>query len=201
MTGDAQPWTGLEFRYPYHSDALFDKLRKRYPEGQDIRERMGLALIDFLKNELEQMRTSQAASGPAAFEQHEKDTIPYFPIAENPPEADANLCHPKTNLQDGIFTEPHGLDNPSSHIVFSISDQPVMKRHRKKMSSQERINYKRVRETGACDSCKRRKNKCTHTGDAKTISTNPESLDSVERSSPIDDSKTSNAGTTDDDEH
>lgn len=159
MTGDAQPWTGLEFRYPYHSDALFDKLRKRYPEGQDIRERMGLALIDFLKNELEQMRTSQAASGPAAFEQHEKDTIPYFPIAENPPEADANLCHPKTNLQDGIFTEPHGLDNPSSHIVFSISDQPVMKRHRKKMSSQERINYKRVRETGACDSCKRRKNK------------------------------------------
>lgn len=156
---DTPPWKGMAFRQPVYSDAMLECLKTRYPQGANLRERKHLAAIEFLEQELREMRAKEAALISSSYRegfvqdvtltdsQHrENGSSPYASFSSFPLPA---------------FTDEYRLDsNFGQEIVFSLADRPVTEgKKRKKMTQEEKDDYRKTRKLGACDNCKRHKAK------------------------------------------
>jgi len=156
---DAPPWKGMAFRQPVYSDAMLECLKTRYPKGDNLRERKHMAAIEFLQQELEEMRAKEAA------------LISLFCRKGSAQDVTLTDCqHPKSASSpyalSGSFplptlTDEYRLDsNFGQEIVFSIANGPLMEgKKRKKMNQEEKEDYRKTRKLGACDNCKRHKAK------------------------------------------
>ena len=178
---DKPPWYGMVFKQSVYSDAMLESLKRRYPQGANLRERKHMAAIEFLQQELENMQASEAAlirkthttnSMPDVASHdsgHQKaGSPPYSPTAQLSHPNITDRYHGRRSPTNNVFLEqpPTILSNTSGQeIVFSIANRPVVQRQRrKKMTASEKISYKQMRKIGACDSCKRQKAKCRHIG-------------------------------------
>jgi hypothetical protein len=199
------PWAGIDFVYPILSDELADALRQAYPEGKNLRERKHLAVIDFLKSELEEMRSSETTIGSlrpvgvnsdveqARLNSHKPNDGQLVvnrqqgAPSQTPPSVLSPLDSPRVieRAQRGIEGRPTpdvfkhssiGAEGktPSDKeatvpampvvttqtFVFSAMDgKPVQPRIKKTMSAQEKQEYRKTRQRGACVKCRRTKAK------------------------------------------
>ncbi|EUC29970.1 hypothetical protein COCCADRAFT_7920 [Bipolaris zeicola 26-R-13] len=212
---DKPPWYGMIFKQSVYSDAMLESLKRRYPEGANLRERKHMAAIDFLQQELKNMQASEAAliskTRPTNLMpevashdcQHQRTgSPPYSPTAQLSPPNITDGYHGRRSPTNKVFLEqpPTVPSNASGReIVFSIANRPLVQRQRrKKMTASEKISYKQMRKIGACDSCKRQKAKCRHVGgerdryrDSRGASSTPQ-----RNTRPISDSATLTANAT-----
>ncbi|KAJ5022413.1 hypothetical protein PSV08DRAFT_350208 [Bipolaris maydis] len=178
---DKPPWYGMVFKQSVYSDAMLESLKRRYPQGANLRERKHMAAIEFLQQELEDMQASEAALIPKTNptnlmsdvashdRQHQKiGSLPYSPTAQLSTPNITNGYHGRrspTNKVPLVQSPTVSSNMSGQEIVFSIANRPVVQRQRrKKMTASEKISYKQMRKIGACDSCKRQKAKCRHVG-------------------------------------
>jgi hypothetical protein len=166
------PWAGISFALPVGSDQLADKLRQAYPDST-LRERKHMAAIDFLKNELPEMR--QQALRTTASENNNTLTpqdCQSFSNGLNVKSRQGSVATSLSSLstnQDASSQEHNLLRSgvqainttgPAPEIVFSISDgRPVQLRTKRRMTKEEKIVYKTTRKRGACSKCRRQKGK------------------------------------------
>ncbi|USP78583.1 hypothetical protein yc1106_05857 [Curvularia clavata] len=180
---DKPPWSGMVFRQRVYSDAMLESLKRRYPQGANLRERKHMAAIEFLQQELREMQEKEAAlatevhspaSTPDAefFDGKNLSSIspPCSPTTQRPLPAITNECYQGRIAPNAtLLKQPPSMSSTMSgqEFVFSVVEGPIVQRRkRKKMTATEKIAYKQMRRVGACDSCKRQKAKCTHVGGA-----------------------------------
>ncbi|KAK4556540.1 hypothetical protein LTR86_006111 [Recurvomyces mirabilis] len=190
VPGQAYDPTSPPVFYPAKdSDELFDALRTAFPHVKSHPERMRDAMIQFLMEErqAEQMQPAfapTAATTPATFQQ----TWPSMSSSGtsstwSSPET-MDLATPTFGMSPGPMAPPPlarqystapsmaapsitGSSSPAAiedmTTVFSISTtgQPKQ-RVRRRMTEAEKAEYRKRRIAKACDSCSRRKRKCTH---------------------------------------
>jgi hypothetical protein len=170
------PWAGISFALPVGSDELADKLRLAYPDST-LRQRKHMAAIDFLKNELSEMR--QGASRTSASEKHNAFTPQVSLSFSNDidvrsRQGSVSSSLSLTSMNQGASSQEHGLlrsgaqstitdpkvTDPVKEIIFSVSDgRPMQPKTKKKMTKEEKIVYKKTRKRGACSRCRRQKGK------------------------------------------
>ena len=173
---DKPPWAGMVFRQRVYSDAMLESLKRRYPQGANLRERKHMAAIEFLQQELREMQEREAAltaEGHSAaltpdaefFDGKNQSSVspPCSPAIQCPLPAVTSECYQKRNvLSTRSSNQPPSMSSaiPGQEIVFSVVDGPIVQRRkRKKMTATEKVAYKQMRKVGACDSCKRQKAK------------------------------------------
>lgn len=173
---DKPPWSGMVFRQRVYSDDMLESLKRRYPQGANLRERKHMAAIEFLQQELQEMQEREAAltakvhspaSTPDAefFDGENQRSIssPYSPTAQRLLPAVTNERYQGRNASGTtLLKQPPSMSSTMSgqEIVFSVVEGPIVQRRkRKKMTATEKIAYKQMRRVGACDSCKRQKAK------------------------------------------
>lgn len=173
---DKPPWFGMKFKQSVYSDAMLESLKRRYPQGANLRERKHMAAIEFLQQELKNMQASEAAlipkTNPTTLmpdiashdHQHQRTSSPpYSPTSQLSPPNTMGEYHGRRSPTNTVFLEqpPTVSSNISGQeFVFSIANRPVVQRQRrKKMTAAEKVSYKQMRKIGACDSCKRQKAK------------------------------------------
>jgi hypothetical protein len=173
---DKPPWAGMVFKQRVYSDDMLESLKRRYPQGANLRERKHMAAIEFLQQELRDMQASEAALIPTTHPTisipdvalHDRKcqrniSPPCSPTAIYPlPDVKDKCYHGRNPTNTPFLNEPLNIPNSvlGREIVFSIADEPIVQRQkRKKMTATEKISYKRMRRIGACDSCKRQKAK------------------------------------------
>ncbi|EUC49083.1 hypothetical protein COCMIDRAFT_23258 [Bipolaris oryzae ATCC 44560] len=178
---DKPPWFGMKFKQSVYSDDMLESLKRRYPQGANLRERKHMAAIEFLQQELKNMQASEAAlipkTNPTTLvpdiashnHQHQRTgSPPYSPTSQLSSPNIMDGYHGTRSPTNKVFLEqpPNVSSNVSGQeIVFSIGNRPLVQRQRrKKMTPAEKISYKQMRKIGACDSCKRQKAKCRHVG-------------------------------------
>ncbi|KAG9512153.1 hypothetical protein KCV07_g9636, partial [Aureobasidium melanogenum] len=176
--------TALEFCPPKGSDELFFALKTAFPHVKTHSDRMRNAVIEFLKQELD--------------EEQIKMTTPVIPLdtdlscdipTESPwwPSMDStastlsspdlfNLATPASMSSSQAPTMSRQNSSSQSSItqkakpgleemtgVFSLSSTSQPKtRVRRKMTEAEKLEYRKRRIVKACDSCSKRKRKCSH---------------------------------------
>ncbi|KAH0329445.1 hypothetical protein KCU74_g5652, partial [Aureobasidium melanogenum] len=176
--------TALEFCPPKGSDELFFALKTAFPHVKTHSDRMRNAVIEFLKQELD--------------EEQSKMTTPVIPLdadlscdipTESPwwPSMDStastlsspdlfNLATPASMSSSHAPTMSRQNSSSQSSItqkakpgleemtgVFSLSSTSQPKtRVRRKMTEAEKLEYRKRRIVKACDSCSKRKRKCSH---------------------------------------
>ncbi|KAL6160279.1 hypothetical protein ACJQWK_09193 [Exserohilum turcicum] len=176
---DKPPWAGMVFKQKVYSDAMLELLKRRYPQGANLRERKHMAAIEFLQQELREMQAEEAALGSQTYpnvlvtdvvlhgrkHQGSISPPPSPTTSYQPPAVTDDNYHGMKVVNAMSLKRPSAASNtsPGQEIVFSVADGPIAQRQkRKKMSTTEKIAYKQMRKIGACDSCKRQKAKCTH---------------------------------------
>ncbi|KAF4555915.1 Hypothetical protein D9617_2g058800 [Elsinoe fawcettii] len=182
------PTAPLQFFPPKDSDELFFALRTAYPNVSTHSERMRNAVIEFLMNEgqaQQQVASSQTSpvmpvDNSMMYESASTSSYsPYISMAssssasmDGSPEITAlspALSQPvqRTNSQASVAPSQNGAPLDQMTSVFSLTShsQPKL-RTRRKMTEAEKIEYRKRRSAGACQSCVARKRKCKHTKDA-----------------------------------
>jgi hypothetical protein len=176
--------TALEFCPPKGSDELFFALKTAFPHVKTHSDRMRNAVIEFLKQELD--------------EEQIKMTTPVIPLdtdlscdipTESPwwPSMDStastlsspdlfNLATPASMSSSQAPTMSRqnsssqssttqkakpGLEEMTGVFSLSSTSQPKT-RVRRKMTEAEKLEYRKRRIVKACDSCSKRKRKCSH---------------------------------------
>jgi hypothetical protein len=183
---ETPPWNGLAFVLPVGSDRLSEDLKRKYPHCSTLRERKHMAAIDFLEEELRQMRSKKLSSDiiehdcPArreassissdAFEDRGRrvsTSSSQSPVSTTPDPM--SLVH--TLKQVESITAPNSATSPipstikaAQQFVFSVVDgrslQPKTKR---RMTREEKAEYRTTRKHGACLTCRRQKGKVCNT--------------------------------------
>lgn len=180
------PWSGLSFVYDIESDELADSLRVAFPLYGNLRERKHAAVISFFASELDSMRKKNAADAPmrtskdyhlAQVSPQTSDTqmdvgetesiresnIPPSPVnsIKSPGYRDSVIHCPATQPVSSLsFAADPTLAAASTHLVFNAFDgRPVQQKTKRKMTTEERLDYRRTRQRGACAKCKRQKEK------------------------------------------
>ena len=171
------------------SDELFDALRVAFPHVKSHPERMRDAMIKFLMEErqAEQMQptfTPTAATTPAAYQQtwpsmsssgtsstwSSPETLdlatPTFgmspaPMAPPPLTRQYSTAPSVAATSTAGSTSPGAIEDMTTVFSISTTGQPKQ-RVRRKMTEAEKAEYRKRRIVKACDSCSRRKRKCTH---------------------------------------
>jgi hypothetical protein len=182
LTSDeTPPWSGLAFTSPVDSDRLSEDLKRRYPQCSTLRERKHMAAIDFLKAELCLMQSRIAISNM------KQNGYLATPEATNPQsdsiddrsrrdstssrQSMSSTTHtepcrqkiePKTALN--ITTTPVlSLTDSAQQFVFSVFDGRSRKpKTKRRMTREEKVEYKATRKHGACPTCRRQKGKVSH---------------------------------------
>ncbi|THY16411.1 hypothetical protein D6D01_07708 [Aureobasidium pullulans] len=184
-SGEQADPTALEFCPPKGSDELFFALKVAYPHVKTHSDRMRNAVIEFLKQELTDEQTMAAPAIPM------DSDLNYDLSAESPwsswPSMDSttstlsspdllNLATPASMTSS--YAPTMSRQNSSSQAntsqkakpgleemtgVFSLSSTSQPKtRVRRKMTESEKLEYRKRRIVKACDSCSKRKRKCSH---------------------------------------
>ena len=184
-SGEQADPTALEFCPPKGSDELFFALKVAYPHVKTHSDRMRNAVIEFLKQELAEEQTMAAPAIPM------DSDLNYDLSTESPwsswPSMDSttstlsspdllNLATPASMTSS--YAPTMSRQNSSSQAntsqkakpgleemtgVFSLSSTSQPKtRVRRKMTESEKLEYRKRRIVKACDSCSKRKRKCSH---------------------------------------
>lgn len=186
---ETPPWAGLRFVAPIGSDELSDLLRSAYPEGRNLHQRKHLAAIEFLKYELEKMQ-APSTEGSASMEpassvgmtpqsgiNSSHDAIPVDSRSQTrtchtSPSVSGSIASPllaertRPSVDQKYPAEQASMVGTTQTFVFSATDgKPMQQRTKKKMSMEERRDYKETRKRGACLNCRRAKAKVVHNPD------------------------------------
>ncbi|KAF2727070.1 hypothetical protein EJ04DRAFT_151812 [Polyplosphaeria fusca] len=176
------PWVGLSYTLRVGSDQLSDQLKHVYPTLNSLRQRKHKAAIDFLLKELHSFRaedSEQASSIPNADWQSvgtprsdSKETVrlvrdsstsqslysPSPSVSMSP--RTANAMSLNANQNSPLPLRPSSPNPAGKHFVFSATDGRAMQpKTKRKMTKDERKDYKKTRERGACDLCRKKKGK------------------------------------------
>jgi hypothetical protein len=183
---ESPPWAGMEFTLPVDSDALMEHLKTLYPFPQcsTHRERKHMAAIDFLKRELASIQSKgpfpASSGGEKMWLVSPGPTMPSSDLDESssrnvtpsPSPAFHNVMatpvptkhesHPVTcerNIAAPI-SAPQPTSTSAQHFVFSAIDGRTHQlKKKRKMTAEEKKDYKRIRTRGACARCKKAKEK------------------------------------------
>jgi hypothetical protein len=182
--GNIDPLSKFCFQPPLESDELFDALRIAYPELKTHTERKKRAVLDFLVKEREDdLRALDAMVNP------EQSTAAQLPMgafgqtntvhqqliistdASNLSPTQSRSSNSDYSPRNDSFNQPSPafLPTPSSTTskatapAFQVwdpsSDKPVKLHSRRRMTDQEKEEYRRRRILGSCDSCKQKRRK------------------------------------------
>ncbi|KAK3678978.1 hypothetical protein LTR78_001431 [Recurvomyces mirabilis] len=171
------------------SDELFDALRTAFPHVKSHPERMRDAMIKFLMEErqAEQMQPAfapTAATTPVTFQQtwpsmsssgtsstwSSPETLdlatPIFgmspgPMAPPPLTRQYSTAPSVAAPSTADSTSPVAIEDMTTVFSISTTGQPKQ-RVRRRMTEAEKAEYRKRRIVKACDSCSRRKRKCSH---------------------------------------
>jgi hypothetical protein len=178
------PWVGISFKEGVESDELAAQLKEKYPspEYKTLRERKHKATIDFLIWELERMTTKDPstpsiskaldlASSPGL--QNEMRTcIEISPDRSRPQSASSYTSPSHTGSVHSPATSDRGMlggkpkagvvssppHSTSQQLVWNSQTGQLMRpKTKRKMTVEERKAYKKTREQGACDACRKQK--------------------------------------------
>ena len=201
-TDQTSPWAGISFIYDVESDDLADALKSAFPHHRTLRERKHAAVINFFQRELDDMRQSNPASpsvrtllvtdrsslasddqmgarnGTPSRESKAQPLSPASSInsaAHRDSEKHYSTAH--TPSPQSLLADPT-LATSSTQLVFNAFDGRLMQQKTKRrMTNEERREYKETRRRGACAKCKRQKGKvrrlCPH---GYTLSLTPYSV-------------------------
>ncbi|KAI5240280.1 hypothetical protein E4T43_06155 [Aureobasidium subglaciale] len=183
-SGEQADPTALEFCPPKGSDELFFALKTAYPHVKTHSDRMRNAVIEFLKQELNAEQTQlETPTIPLETElSFDMSTeSPWWPSMDSTASTLSspdlfNMATPASmsSSQAPTMSRQNSSSQPSSAQkarpgledmtgVFSLSSTSQPKtRVRRKMTDSEKLEYRKRRIVKACDSCSKRKRKCSH---------------------------------------
>lgn len=156
-TSSLDPTKGISFEPELGSDALFFALREAFPGGLRHRDRVRSALVEFLvKEQVEEREAWVMGSSvlPSAFRTCE------------------NLGMGDDDKTCGVVQgeEVEGRDVEGFRLLSDSSTGVERRRKwRRTMTKEEKREYRKRREKGACADCKRKKRKCCHEGDGEVV--------------------------------
>ncbi|KAF3049394.1 hypothetical protein E8E11_009567 [Didymella keratinophila] len=181
----------MSFVFDIESDELADALRSAFPEYRTLRERKHAAVIKLFEQELREMQlnttNTMGAQKPRDYDSVRSATRVdscnggHLSGSSAPPASPASSLNSTVDQDPGrrfaavqtasslsLPADPT-LARSSTHLVFNAFDGRIMQQKTKrKMTSEERQEYRRTRQRGACAKCKRQKGKCTHIDDARS---------------------------------
>jgi hypothetical protein len=176
----------MSFAQPVDSDDLHENLKKLYPYPQytTLRQRKHMAAIDFLKQEFREMQSTDAyvIKRPISNNPSHGNLRAFDPSGEalngrKLPRVLSGSLSPTGSTQSSTikdhheghqdypnsFTQPQPLPTPmgaGQQIVFSLASGHTMQpKKKRKMTTEEKMAYKKTRRHGACSKCKRQKGK------------------------------------------
>lgn len=176
---ESPPWAGMKFTQPVDSDALAEYLKKLYPQCATLRERKHMAAIDFLRRELEMMQCRSLQINPTSpqlslissdideensSQESRSPSTAFSSLVERPEIAENSsyALESQAPLSSNSTTK-NRINNTTQEFIFSAFDGRTLQPKRKrKMTEEEKKDYKRTRERGACAKCKRQKEKVPH---------------------------------------
>lgn len=175
------PWEGIAFVYGVDSDDLADALKTAYPQYQTLNERKYAAIIGFFQQELDHMRldytTPVSVKTPSfSVEPGMSSTAPNTPMGTDDGNHSVALSHSpakskvpqelsnRDSAAHGLLPRSFSADpiigTPSTQFVFNALDGRMMRPNTKrKMTNEERLEYRETRRRGACSKCRRQKGK------------------------------------------
>ncbi|KAF2221840.1 hypothetical protein BDZ85DRAFT_264477 [Elsinoe ampelina] len=201
-TGSDEPFdptTPLQFFPPKDSDELFFALRNAYPNVATHSDRMRNAVIEFLLTEgqaQQQVSSSQTSPNMTMDNSMIYDSAstssysPYISMASSSsaspdiPALNLAASQPvqRTNSQASVAPSQSSAPLDQMTSVFSLTShsQPKL-RVRRKMTEAEKVEYRKRRSAGACQSCSSRKRKCKHNKEAASSITTTATATSHQR--------------------
>lgn len=177
------PYSGIEFSPDKDSDELFECLKRSFPAGKTHKERMKLALMDFIINKQKgnnprslNLPTAKGASESLARSSHSNSNPSQFRNSQSAPHQavstiTAATARPtyaavlKGEQSVKASINPREISGAALSLaamtdVWRTSDGAQLNPRRKKpMTAQERIEYQITRAKGACVNCKKKKRK------------------------------------------
>lgn len=177
-TDQTAPWEGIVFAYEVGTDELSEALKVSFPQYRTLRQRKCAAVIAFFQQELHDMHLSNAAtpsiSPPGQDCSQSEDRLDVDRSRDNqlPP------ASPESSLNSSVHRDPDKhypaaqalspmslpadpiLATSSTHLVFNAFDgRPMHQKTKRRMTSEEKQEYKKTRQRGACHKCRRTKAK------------------------------------------
>ena len=182
-TDDSPPWAGIYFKQEVDSDDLAAQLKSKYSELRTLRERKHRAAIDFLLQELERMRTKDPTtptvlntSEPPLSTRRQDESKSYIEISPDCSRPQSASSYTSPSLSGSVHSpamsdrarlsastkngpsRPFSLNTSSQQLVWnSQTGQTMRPKTKRKMTVEERKAYKKTREQGACDACRKQK--------------------------------------------
>ncbi|KAK5999638.1 hypothetical protein QM012_005295 [Aureobasidium pullulans] len=176
--------TALEFCPPKGSDELFFALKTAFPHVKTHSDRMRNAVIEFLKQELndeQSQMTTPVIPLEADLSYDVPTESPWWPSMDSTAStlsspdlfnmatpASMSSSHAPTMSRQNSSSQPSttqkakpGLEEMTGVFSLSSTSQPKT-RVRRKMTEAEKLEYRKRRIVKACESCSKRKRKCSH---------------------------------------
>ncbi|KAJ4991683.1 hypothetical protein SVAN01_02798 [Stagonosporopsis vannaccii] len=186
-TDETAPWDGVVFIYEVGSDELNEALRACFPNYRTLRQRKHAAIIKFLERELSEMpmtKTSRSSAGtPSAQDlphtgsgcvgvhvnaqksvqsQSMLSTI-HSPATSNGPlaaqEKSKRCIASSTPAAQPLYIDPTAATHSSQFVFNALDGRAMQQKTKRRMTIEERMEYKETRKRGACPRCKRQKGK------------------------------------------
>jgi len=179
---DSPPWAGITFNQAVDSDDLAEQLKIKYPKCRTLRQRKHKATIEFLEQELERMRAkdpltpTMITSVDLPLSERRQDRakayIEISPDRSRPQSSSGYTSRSHSgSIHSPAMSDParlstntkygpsRAIPNASSQqlVWSSQTGQPMRPKTKRKMTAEERKAYKKTREQGACESCRKQK--------------------------------------------
>lgn len=180
-TDQTAPWEGVEFVHEVGSDALIEALRTCFPRYRNLRERKHAAIIQFLTAELAEMLSSNTrhasavhtngASGPEVALKDVRGSVHlHNPLSAAPSPASSECSSaPREDINNPTassmpitqpsFIDPAAATHSSQYVFHAVDGRTMQQKSKRRMTAEERLEYKETRKRGACSKCKRLKGK------------------------------------------
>lgn len=177
-TDQTAPWEGIVFAYEVGTDELSEALKVFFPQYRTLRERKCAAVIAFFQQELHEMQLSNTATpsrsppGQACSQAEDRLDVDRSRDNELPPASPASSLNSSVHrdlykrypvaqaISSLSLPADPTLATSSTHLVFNAFDgRPMHQKTKRKMTSEEKQEYKKTRQRGACYKCRRTKAK------------------------------------------
>lgn len=180
-TDQTAPWEGVVFTHEVGSDELAEALKASFPRYRTLRERKHAAIIAFFTSELSDMQSSIAhqvsAKTPPTSSEHTNTREDAYhgpgsqklPSAPHSPTSPGQFAAPQVvhqrcaatsmSMSQPSFIDPTTATHSSQFVFNAIDGQTLQQKTKRKMTAEEKLEYKETRRRGACSECKRQKGK------------------------------------------
>lgn len=176
-TDETAPWEGVVFTYDVGSDELDEALRACFPTHGTLRRRKHAAIIQFLTDELSEMPLSKSSvRTPSAYGDQDVLVTAQCPMrprntqaaAQSPATSNGSLAvqeksehgtTPSTPAAQPSYIDPMAATHSSQFVFNAFDGRAMQQKTKRRMTAEERVEYKETRRRGACSKCKRQKGK------------------------------------------